>query len=200
MASTMQYSSAGRENGVRGLRARKILRAIARFRQDAAGASAVEFAIVALPLILLLLGTLQVGLLYSANYSLESATAQGARLIRTGQAQSKKFDAAAFKSEVCKHITSMLACDKLKVDVRRFDNFSKSELTDPLDSKGDMKTNFTYDPGVGGEVVVVRSFYPWDMPGALPDLIDLGNMKGGQRMLIATAAFRNEPFQTAKKP
>jgi Flp pilus assembly protein TadG len=171
-------------------------RCLAAFRADQSGASAIEFAIVAVPLIWLILATMQVGLLYSANYSLENATAQGARLIRTGQAQNNKFDAEGFKKEVCKHLTSMLSCEKLKVDVRRFDSFSKSELTNPLDSKGAMKTSFSYDPGVGGEVVVVRSFYPWDVPASLPDIIDLSNMKDGQRMLIATAAFRNEPFQS----
>ena len=172
-------------------------RGIKRFGRDASGASALEFAIVAIPLIVLLLGTLQVGLLYFANFALESATAHGARLIRTGQAQNKKFDAAAFKNEVCKHLTTMLSCTKLKLDVRRFDSFTKSELTNPLDSNGAMKTTFSYDPGVGGEVVVVRSFYPWDLRASLPDLIDLSNMKSGERMLIATAAFRNEPFQPA---
>jgi hypothetical protein len=34
------------------------------------------------------------------------------------------------------------------------------------------------------------------VPASLPDIIDLSNMKDGQRMLIATAAFRNEPFQS----
>ena len=174
----------------------RVSRGMRRFGGDASGASALEFSMVAVPLILLLLGTLQVGLLYFANFALESATAQGARLIRTGQAQNQKFDAEAFKKEVCKHLSTMLSCTKLKLDVRRFDSFTKSELTDPLDSNGEMKTTFSYEPGVGGEVVVVRSFYPWDVPASLPDLIDLSNMKNGERMLIATAAFRNEPFQS----
>jgi Flp pilus assembly protein TadG len=169
-------------------------RGMAAFCRDASAASAVEFAMLALPLIWLLLSTLQVGLLYAANYSLEHATAQGARLIRTGQAQTKKFDAQAFKTEVCKHLV-MLSCGKLKLDVRRFDSFSKSELTNPLDSKGNIKSSFSYNPGTGGEVVVVRGFYEWDMPNVLPNPIDLSNMSGNQRMLIATAAFRNEPFQ-----
>ena len=159
-------------------------------------ASALEFALVAVPLILLLLASLQVGLVFFANFALENATAQGARLIRTGQAQNQKFDATTFKNEVCKHLSAMLSCGKLMVDVRRFDNFSKSELTNPLDSNGNMKSSFSYDPGVGGDVVVVRAFYPWDLPASMPSLINLSNMKDDNRLLIATAAFRNEPFQT----
>jgi len=170
-------------------------RGLRQFGRDPSGASALEFALVAVPLILMLLAVLQVGVVYFANFTLENATAQGARLIRTGQAQTQKFDAGAFKSEVCKHISSPLSCTKLKLDVRRFASFSGAELTNPLDSGGNLKTSFTYDPGEGGDVVVVRAFYPWDLPAQLPAVISLSNMKGGNRLLVATVAFRNEPFK-----
>lgn len=166
-----------------------------RFGRDASGASALEFAIVAVPLILLLLVTLEVGIVFFANYSLENATAQGARMLRTGQAQNQKFDAAKFKAEVCKHITAPLSCGKLKLDVQRFTSFGGAGLTQPLDANGNLKTNFTYDPGVGGDVVVVRAFYPLDLPARLPLDIRMSNMKDGNRLLVATVAFRNEPFQ-----
>ncbi|MEX1060918.1 MAG: TadE/TadG family type IV pilus assembly protein [Methyloceanibacter sp.] len=174
---------------------RRRLRSFRQFSRDPSGASALEFALVATPLILLLLAVLQVGLVYFANFTLENATAQGARLIRTGQAQTQNFDATAFKNEVCKHLNAMLPCTKLKLDVRRFASFSSTELTNPLDGNGNLKTNFSYDPGVGGEVVVVRAFYPWDLPAKLPTDIRMSNMKDGNRLLIATAAFRNEPFK-----
>ncbi len=89
----------------------------------------------------------------------------------------------------------MLPCDKLKLDVRRFSNFSSTELTNPLDANGNLKTKFSYDPGQGGDVIVVRAFYAWDLPALLPDIISLSNMKDDNRLLIATVAFRNEPFQ-----
>lgn len=165
------------------------------FGRDPSGASALEFALVAVPFVLLLLAVLQVGLVYFANFTLENATAQGARLIRTGQAQAQKFDAGAFKNEVCKHLSAMLPCANLKLDVRRFASFSGADLTNPLDSSGNMKTSFSYDPGQGGDVVVVRAFYPWDLPAQLPAEISLSNMASGNRLLIATVAFRNEPFK-----
>jgi len=172
-------------------------RGLGQFRRDSSGASALEFALVAIPFILLLFAILQVGLVYFANFSLENATTQGARLIRTGQAQTQKFDATAFKNEVCKYIKAPLSCSGLKLDVRRFTNFNSTELTQPLDANGNMKTNFSYDPGQGGDVVVVRAFYAWDLPAMLPTDIRMSNMKGGSRLLVATAAFRNEPFQSS---
>ena len=169
-------------------------RGVWQFGRDRSGASALEFALVAVPLILLLLAVLQLGLVFLGNYMLEHATAQGARLIRTGQAQTQGFDAAAFKNEVCKHLTAPLSCSGLKLDVRRFTNFSSTELTNPLDAGGAMKTSFSYDPGNGGDVVVVRGFYEFEIPSLFPVEISMGNMQGGSRVLVATAAFRNEPF------
>jgi Flp pilus assembly protein TadG len=172
-------------------------RGLRQFGRDRSGASALEFALVAVPTILLLLAILQIGLVFLANFVLEHATAQGARLIRTGQAQNQGFDAAAFRTEVCKYLTVPLSCGGLKLDVRRFSNFSSTDITNPLDAGGAMKTNFSYDPGVGGDVVVVRGFYEFDIPALFPVDISMANMKGGSRVLVATAAFRNEPFLTS---
>jgi Flp pilus assembly protein TadG len=174
------------------------------FLGDHSGASALEFALLVAPLLVLLLGVLEVGIVFFANFTLENAVSQGARLIRTGQAQAGSFDATAFRTEVCKHLSAPITCANLKLDVRHFTNFSGISLTNPLDANGNLKTSFTYDPGVGGDVVVVRAFYEWNITAKFPQAITfidtrinmgLGNMGNGDRLLSATAAFRNEPFQ-----
>lgn len=186
-----QKNGADRRTGWQGIRSLRC------FQQDASGASALEFAMVAAPLILLLLAILQIGLVYFANFVLEGATARGARMIRTGQVQSQGFNAAQFKSEVCKQLTAPVTCSGLELDVRSYSSFggAASNLTDPIGGDGKMKTNFSYDPGVGGDVVVVRAFYPLDIGAILPAEISLGNMGDNSRLLVATAAFRNEPFK-----
>jgi Flp pilus assembly protein TadG len=182
--------------GLRSLNAR--VRGLAR---NASGASAIEFAIVAAPFLVLLFLVLQIGLVYLANGILENAVAQGARLVRTGQAQSQQFDAARFKAEVCGYLTALLSCDRLSLDVRTFSSFGGSDLTNPLDGSGNLRTGgFSYAPGVGGQVVIVRAFYDWDLPVKLPKVIgnlniSLGNLQNGNLLLIATQAFRNEPFK-----
>jgi Flp pilus assembly protein TadG len=165
-----------------------------RFGEDASGTSALEFAIVATPLLLLILGVFQVAFVYFANFTLENAVDRAARLVRTGQAQS--FNAAQFKNEVCKMLTAPLSCGGLQLDVRKYSSFggAASNLTQPLDSSGNVKTSFSYDPGARGDVMVVRAFYTLDIGALLPSEISLSNMSGNNRMLIATAAFRNEPF------
>lgn len=166
---------------------------LGRLAADRSGASALEFALVATPFIFLLLAVMEIGLVYFANFSLENTVSYGARLVRTGQAQTQTFDAGRFKAEVCKHIAAPITCDGLKLDVRHFANFTDSQLTDPMQN-GKIKTNFSYDPGEAGDIVVVRAFFEWELMSIFPKTIRLSNMTNGNRMLIATAAFRNEPF------
>jgi Flp pilus assembly protein TadG len=165
------------------------------FGRNSSGATALEFAMVAGPFLLLLFGILGVGLVFLANMTLENAVAQGARLIRTGEAQSQGFDAAKFKTEVCKYLTAPLSCGGLKLDVSSGPTFAGSDLTNPLDSSGNLKSEFNYAPGVGGQVVRVQAFYEWDRLATLPQALRLSNMQNGNLLLKATQAFRNEPFK-----
>jgi hypothetical protein len=55
--------------------------------------------------------------------------------------------------------------------------------------------SWSYDPGTGGDVVVVRAFYEWPLTVLFPKDIDPGNMQNGDRLLAATTVFRNEPFK-----
>ena len=173
----------------------RVLTRFGGFGRNSSGATALEFAIVAGPFLLLLFGIFAVALVFAGNMALENAAEQGARLIRTGEAQTQSFDAARFKTEVCKYLTAPLSCGGLKLDVRTFTNFASADLTNPLDSGGNVKSGFGYAPGVGGDVVVVRAFYEWDLLAAMPPIIRLSNMTNGNRLLIATVAFRNEPFK-----
>lgn len=164
------------------------------FGADESGVSAVEFAIVAAPLLLLLLGVLQVAIVYFANFSLENAVERAARLVRTGQAQS--MSASDLKTKVCEGLSAPLTCAGLKLDVRSYSSFAGAagNLTQPLDSKGNIKSGFSYTPGARGDVMVIRAFYPLDIGALLPEEISLSNMASNKRVLVATAAFRNEPF------
>ncbi len=111
-----------------------------------------------------------------------------------GKRKRTKFDAAKFKGEVCKQLTAPISCAGLRLDVRHFSNFSSADLTTPLDDSGKLKTSFTYDPGGPGEIVVVRAFFEWDLIAKMPKDIALSNMDNGNRLLMSTAAFRNEPY------
>jgi hypothetical protein len=54
---------------------------------------------------------------------------------------------------------------------------------------------FAYEPGEASYVVIFRAFYEWNITAKLPKEIGLSNMSNGNRLLAATAVFRNEPFK-----
>jgi len=165
-----------------------------RLRADNSGATAIEFGIVAAPFFALMLALIEVSLVFFANFTLENAVDQASRMIRTGQAQEQGFSEAQFKQAVCDNVSGVYDCMAgLKLDVRKFDDFGGINLPDPLDGDGELLNNFGFDIGVGGNVVVVRAFYEWDLIANFPG--GLGNMPNGSRLLVATAAFRNEPFE-----
>ena len=165
-----------------------------RFRRDETGATAVEFGLVAVPFVALMFAILETALVFFAGQTLETAVSNAARLIRTGQAQQQGFDANKFKEQICMQVMALFNCDAdLVFDVRTYQTFDSINLSKPVDANGNLLTNFTYQPGKGGEIVVVRAFYEWPVFVKLLGL-NLTNMTNGTHLLAATAAFRNEPF------
>jgi Flp pilus assembly protein TadG len=167
----------------------RTLRTMRRLARKEDGAAAVEFAMVAAPFLLLVFAILETALVFFGGQILETAVADSGRMIMTGQAQTQTFNASAFKSAVCEKIFGLFDCNGVYVDVKTYSNFSSVNMTPPLDSNGNFQDNTTYQPGGPGDIVVVRLFYQWPIYVSL-----LQNMAGNKRLLIATAAFRNEPY------
>jgi Flp pilus assembly protein TadG len=160
------------------------------------GVAAVEFGIVAAPFLALMFAIMETALVFFASQTLETAVADSARLIMTGQAQSQSFDAGQFKTSVCSRIGGLFDCAAgLYVDVKTYSSFGAIDNSSPVDAQGHLKTgNFGYTPGGPGDIVVVKLMYQWPVYASMFGL-NLGNMAGSKRLLMATAAFRNEPYQ-----
>jgi len=158
------------------------------------GATMIEFAIVMIPFFVILFGIFEVALVFWGTYELENATEDAARQIRIGQI--KGGGAAAFRTEVCKHVVILSRCDEdLRIDVRSFTSFAdiQNGPADALDNDGNLNNNFAFNPGGPRSIVLVTTFYRWPLLNAI-STYSLSNMAGGDRLLQASAAFRNEPF------
>ena len=170
----------------------KTVRRLAR-QED--GAAAVEFAMVAAPFLALVFAIIQTGLVFFTGQVLETAVADSSRLIMTGQAQTQGFNQTSFKNAVCAKIYGLFDCaGKMYVDVKTSTAFNNTNIALPVDANGNLQNNFTYQPGGPGDIVVVRLMYEWPLYTSLLGF-NLSNMSGSQRLLMATAAFRNEPYQ-----
>ncbi|MBX9842605.1 MAG: pilus assembly protein [Xanthobacteraceae bacterium] len=174
------------------LRGSAVLRRFAR-RQE--GAAAVEFALVAAPFLALVFAIMETAFVFFAGQALETAAADSARLIMTGQAQTQGYDQARFKQAVCGKVYALFDCSAgLYVDVKSYPSFASANVSKPVDSNGNLQTaNFGYQPGGPGEIVVVRLMYQWPVYVSLLGL-NLSDTAGNKRLLMATVAFCNEPY------
>ncbi|MEZ5923528.1 MAG: TadE/TadG family type IV pilus assembly protein [Hyphomicrobiaceae bacterium] len=182
------------------------LRRLKMLRRNQDGFTAVEFALVIGPFLALLFAIMEVALVYFATFSLENATEQASRLIRTGQAQG--FSAADFKDAVCERVPAFMSCeDDLIVDVRTFPSLGAAAAGAPtaVDNDGNMIDGFEqFNTGGGGSIVLVNVYYHWKLFAALPDIgylltggkssIGLGNLADGSRLITSATVFKNEPF------
>lgn len=169
-------------------------------RRDERGFTAVEFGMVATPFLMFLFGIINVGLLYFTTFTIENATESAARSIRTGEAKTGAWTQAEFKTRVCARMPSFVNCaSKVRVDVQVVaDGTSPTPPVGTVSAGGatSMKTDaqMTY-PGSfsGGQIVMVTTFYQWDMAKILPFLKFQG-LSDGSKLLRATVAFKNEPY------
>ena len=181
-----------------------------------AGSAALEFALVAPVFFILLMGTIEAGVIFFAQSVLQNATNDAARLVRTGQitgtlpnqvltqaeinagmVAGQAMTQAQFRTFICNEIAPLLSCNaNLQIDVESFANFSAASFTNPLNADNMLNTNLAnYSPGAVCGVVLLRTFYTW--PVVTPLLTPfLTNMANNQHLLSATAAFRNEPYTT----
>lgn len=167
-----------------------------RFASRTDGATAVDFALVSAPFLALLFAILETGLVFFAGQTLETTASKASRLILTGQAQNQNLSQGQFKTAVCQAASSFFSCDNIMIDVRTYNDFSSANTSLPVDQNGNLQNNFVYQPGSAGDIVVVRLMYQWPIYVSILGIgSGLSNMANGQDLMMATVAFRNEPYQ-----
>jgi Flp pilus assembly protein TadG len=167
----------------------------ARFSRAQDGTAAIEFGLIAAPFLAILFAIMETAFVFFAGQSLEFAVAQSSRLIMTGQADLGGFDQTAFKNAVCGDIVALFDCkNKLYVNVQKYSSFGSANTTPPYNNGQFDPTKMNYNPGQPGDVVVVSLYYQWPIYVSLFSN-NLSNQNGNNRLLVATAVFRNEPYK-----
>jgi Flp pilus assembly protein TadG len=168
------------------------------------GSAVVEFAIVMVPFIALMFAIIETALIFFAGQVLETAVADSARLIMTGQAQKQGLSEAQFKTNLCGRLHALFNCTTgIKIDVKKYAwaagtdpiaQFASANLSAPIDMKtGGLDTSsFGYQPGSQGDIVVVKVVYEW--PTMVMFGLDMATLPNRKHLLMSTAAFRNEPY------
>jgi len=184
-------------------RAARLLR---RWRRDDSGATAIEFAVVATPFLLLLFGIMSVSLYYFTNFSIENAALAAARGIRTGQLQQSLgiYSGAvtnddrkkAFKKALCDKAPSFLDCNSKAVVIVQ-SNASFGGISPPSCANNGVlidQSTASFDTGGASSVVLITVCYPWSAGNKLP-FFKIGDLKDGSVLMQSSVALRTEPYE-----
>jgi hypothetical protein len=108
-----------------------------------------------------------------------------------------------FASSICPMVNVLMNCSNLMIDVETYASFSSTSNSSSFPSasslpnltfnaSGAVTNNWQYNPGGASQIVVVRVMYLWPVFGG-PLGFNLANEPGGNRLIMAAAAFQNEP-------
>jgi Flp pilus assembly protein TadG len=187
--------------------------ALRRFARDRRGATAVEFALISIPLMLLLFGIVELCLILLVTATLDTATDFAARNIRTGVFQKGgAITEADFAGLVCRNMNwlkSTCAADaeidkdhpgtrRLFVEAESFGSFAAAASPTAHTPQDFADNTLCWTVGNPGDIVLVKAYFRW--PIFTPLMRPFFANDGDMRRLEATRLFRNEPFDASLQP
>ena len=187
-----------------------------RLRRDREGSAAMEFALLAMPFMLLMFATFETFFAFSGEQLMANAVETMGRKIRTGEitfGQGKPTDVteAEFRQMFCDEVAILGMCsateattpEKLYLDVRQFASFadmprevpkvSTAEFSD-LDTSG-----FAFSPGGANSKNMLRAYYRWQimtdlMRPYITNIRPAGKPVPTDFLIVQTATFENEDY------
>jgi hypothetical protein len=171
-------------------------RNLSAWRNAKQGSVAVEFGLAAIPFFMLVIGLLELSLMYAAAAVLEGGTVAASRLIRTGQAQKSGDAQTMFEDMLCSHVSALIPCNELRFEaiVPPGNTFDDVDGVPPqFDADGGLNEQ-GFDTGGVSDVVVIRTAYRYHF--LTPMLAPMfANNADNSILLMSTVTIRNEPYE-----
>ena len=179
------------------------------FTADAAGAAAVEFALVAIPFLALIGAIVQVAFVIWAGQNFDRTVQNAVRTLFTGQFQTansgtsnaaillQRLNQTMCGTGTTRQIT-LFDCSSVKIDVALADSFkagSSAPVMDPISRNWNSNFGTNYACAKPGAIVVVTAAVKVPVFFSLFNLAQK-NFADGAHLLQSTAVFRTEPYQT----
>jgi Flp pilus assembly protein TadG len=174
-------------------------RTIQGFASDQRGATAVEFALVVGPFLMMMFGIINTGLYYYSVNCVDRGVDTAARQIRTGEAQKAGMTVSQFKTLICNSATSYVTCSNLSLKMQ-FANDWSGIAADSCVSAGSLAAG-TGQPadslstyvGAQEKVVMITACYKWTTSRLLP-FLKLSSFSDGSMLIQSATAFKTEPY------
>jgi len=162
--------------------------------KDEDGVTAIEFALVGLPFLIMVIGIIEMALMFTAQSLLEASTAQAARQIRTGAVQQGGGE-LAFTDALCEYASVFIPCNEIQYQVVAMEDFGDAEEFPPpsYDADGDLEDQ-GFDPGGVSDVVMIRTSYTYPIKTPMMQVV-LTNTGGTKRIMVSTVVLQTEPYE-----
>ncbi len=174
--------------------------------RDRAGATAVEFSLLAAPTLFMLYAIFQIGLNYFMAAQLDYATQKAARAVSTGAVSTAGLTASQFQNQVCGYLSSSFSCGNVFINMAivptgqfpsAYYNYVKADqsalIVPALNSSND-----TFCPGAGGQYIVLQILYPISYFSSFFMASNAITYQGHTvYVLMSSITFKNEPFTAA---
>lgn len=163
-----------------------------RFNRD--GSTAVEFALIGIPFIFMVIGIIEMALMFTSQSLLEASTAEAAREVRTGAIQQGDGE-QGFIDALCDFAAVLVPCDEIQYQVVAMDNFGDAE--DFPDAEFDEDGNLEdqqFDAGGVSDVVMIRVAYRYPIKTPMMQLM-LTNNNDDSRIMLSTIVLQTEPYE-----
>jgi Flp pilus assembly protein TadG len=182
------------------------VRALARMRRDLRGVAAVEFALLSLPLFVLLMGGIEFGFMMFTKARLGGTLQEAARMATTGDKEENGVEGVKI-DEMVKADLAVTTGAKVEVEKTFYDKFDQVRKPEIKDSAGttppycwtDTNNNGRWDTdpsraGIGGANDIVNYKVTVKYPALFP-LITKTVFGTPQIELSGQATLQNEPFE-----
>lgn len=165
-----------------------------KIRKNEDGSTAVEFAFVGIPFIFMIIGIIEMALMFAAHSLLEASLSQAARQIRTGAVQLGAGQ-TLFRDELCDYASILIPCDEIQYQVVALDDFADaSDFPDAsFDDEGNLQDQ-QFDAGGVSDVVLVRVAYKYPIKTPLMQPV-MTNNNDFNRILLSTMVLQSEPYE-----
>jgi Flp pilus assembly protein TadG len=176
------------------------------------GATAIEFALLAIPYFMIVFAILETFIAFTAEQLVTNAVDTLSRQLRTGQITYNLTRPTTDKTEqqfrqlFCNEINILIQCSATEIatpsllwlDVQSYSTFANMPTTVPI-KNGDLDTTgLKYAPGGPGTINMVRAYYRWqiitDLVRPYVSTVRPANGSTGVFLIVATAAFQNEKY------
>jgi hypothetical protein len=165
---------------------------VRRFIRERKGATAIEFAILALPFFLLLFAILESCVTFAAQQLMTNATEDIARQFRTGALKPDEVDRVKIRKLLCDRMGAMFPgdCPGMDIDLRSFATFEQaSRLFDGGARNVDAEHLVDRQPAQLGDLLVHTA---WLCLGASDGPYQLGALSVGFVVIIARGACHRD--------